>query len=582
MKTKRDQYKKERGRMLFALLAFVLAFGLAVAAPSLDGPALAADPAGPAGGPANGPLQQDGGSGGGQDTDSSRQTAEPAADPAAPQPVGPSATLDLDALKGNCSLILEFPKTGSNVIGSAAATLANPDPAQVEIWVEVYKIADAVPLPGYQTYQFSISKDSNEALYDAIDKLVVNDPRTGWHRSNNAGGDSINFYYAPDPQEKDMRGWSGFVDALARVCLLNDNTPEPVAKVKFGESITGLDPGLYLTLVHGTIPKDGLILDDGDQYKDEGTAPGFAYPEYITAQMLTGANARLERYADGTICTDLAGTAYDEKYVYFFQPQLVALPSYSKDGVAAPNTPNNTSGSDGMWQPAVTMVTKHEAEPRYVDLQIVKKLPKYLTGQGGVTFVYQIDYTDEKGVLRSMTEVISFDGPSKGGKETRVIVDRIPLTSKEITVTEIYAGYTYKCDGISGEAKRNSVGSGQDRSPLGTAAIPNRTITIQAADLQPGSIQLTVPDAPGTAGQNPTAHTVRLDDGVTHIVTFSNTLDDTTKGGGSVVNSFAGDAKGKWTWTKRVYDPASKTWKDVINEDGWSQPVETQPPAGGN
>lgn len=584
MKTKRDQYKKERGRMLFALLAFVLAFGLAVAAPSLDGPALAADPAGPAGEPAggpnsepaNGPLQQNGGSGGGQDAGTSPAAGQ-GGDPA-PQPAVSGAALDLDALKGSCSLTLEFPKKGSNVIGSTTETLANPDPAQVKIWVDVYKIADAVKKPGYQTYQFSIS-DQNKALYDAIDKLLVNDPNTGWYRADNAGSGTINFYYAPDPNKEDLHGWSEFVDALARVCLLESNTITPV-QGEFGQPITGLDPGLYLTVVHGEIPQNGLILDDGDQYKDEGTAPSFAYPEYITAQMLTGANARLERYADGTICTDLAGTAYDEKYVYLFQPQLVSLPGYTVDEQVPDAVPNNTA-ENGTWQPAVTMVTKHEAEPRYVDLQIVKQLPKYLAGQDSVTFIYQIDYTDEKGAARSMTQAISFTGPSKDGKETRVIVDRIPLTSKEITVTEIYTGYTYQFASVAARAALNRTGTGQEHASLGAADTTTHSITIPAADLQPGSIQLTVPDAPAQNAQNPTAHTVRLDDGVTHIVAFSNTLDDTTKGGGSVVNSFAGDAKGKWTWTKRAYDPASKTWKDVT-DGNWSQPVETQPPAGGN
>lgn len=577
MKTKRDQYKKERGRMLSALLAFVLAFGLAVAAPSLDGPALAADPAGLAGElgggpndelggePANGPLQQDG--------------TPPAAEPGGAA-FGQGLTLDEALTPGGCSLTLKFPEVGENVIGTNGAKLVNP--AESLVVVDVYKIADAVKLPGYQTYQFSIKPTDNKALYDAIDQLLTDDLKeAGWHKEGGgAAGGTINFYYAPDPNKENLHEWSEFVDALARVCLLEDNNIKPV-RGAFGQPIENLDPGLYLTVVHGEMPEKGFLADDGDQYKDEGEAPAFACPEYITAQTIRRADGRLERYADGTIRTELAGTAYDEGHVYLFRPQLVSLPGYSQDGIVGADTPNNTSDTAGGWQQAVTMVTKHGAEPRYVDLQIIKQLPKYLAGQGGVTFVYQIDYTDEKGALRSMTEVISFNGPSKDGKETRVIVDRIPLTSA-ITVTEIYAGYTYKCDGISGGAKQNSVGSGLDRSPLGTAAIPNRTITIQAAELQPGSIQLTVPDAPGTAGQNPTAHTVRLDDGVTHIVTFSNTLDNTTKGGGSVVNSFAGGADGKWTWTKRVYDPASKTWKDVINEDGWSKPVETQTPAGGN
>lgn len=560
MKTKRDQYKKERGRMLSALLAFVLAFGLAVAAPSLDGPALAA---GLDGGPGlvSDPSGADG-------TDETRDTDPPA--PAA----GPATTLDEALTPKGCSLTLQFPETGTNVIGSSEKI---ENPATGSLVVDVYKIADAVRLPGYQTYQFSVSRARNAALYDAIDKLLTKELEdAGWYRDD-AGNDTINFYYAPDPDAEDVRSWSEFVDALARACLLKSNKIEPV-RGQFGETIEDLDPGLYLTVVHGTILDSGFLPDDGDQYKDEGEVPEFAYPQYITAQKLIGANDQFERYIDGTICTELAGTAYDETYLYLFQPQLVSLPGYSADGVAGLNTPNNTSDPAGSWQTAVTLITKHGAKPRYIDLQIVKKLPTYLAGEDSVTFVYQIEYTDEKGNARTMTEAISFDGPSKDGKETRVIVSRIPLTS-DIKVTEIYTGYTYQFAGVEAQTAQNLTKTGTVYPTLGTPDAKSHSITIHAADLQAGSILLTVPNAPDAADKNPTAHTARLDDGVTHIVTFSNDLAPTNRGGGSVVNSFAVDADSKWTWTKRAYDSSTQKWKEdkYTYTNGKWEPVASAP-----
>lgn len=551
MKTKRDQYKKERGRMLSALLAFVLAFGLAVAAPSLEGPALAADPSTLAGG-------TDGGQDGGGQT---QQEGGQAGDTAGPQP---GAALDLEALKGQCSLTLQFPKQG-NVIGALVDPPA--DLEQLGLVVDVYKIADAVKKPGYQTYQFRVSEDSPYA--GVIDTLLSDkEIGEGWSKTTDTDG-GILFYYAPNPEAPkpaDARSWSDFVDALARVCLPKSSGIDPNPKDQpFGAKIEGLDPGLYLTVVHGALPEDSFIMDDGDQYKEpvDQVFKNFDHPSYITEQMLLGPDGMPEVRLDNSYYTDLAGTAYDEKYIYLFQPQLVSLPGYAVEG-EPPTAVPNSAAQNGRWMPDVTIYTKHGAKPRYIDLQIVKKLPRYLAGEDSVTFVYEISYKDEAGQVQVMYESISFSGPSANGKETRIIVDRIPV-GVDVTVTEIYAGYAYDLTSVIAEYKANSAAQGGGSWNL-APNLEKRSITIPGEGIQPGSIQLTIPEQTGT---------VRLDDGYTQVVVFENELNNNNKGGGSVVNSFSGVGGNGWTWTKRSYVPgqdgAPGKW-ETVESDSWSMP----------
>lgn len=554
MKTKRHTYKKGWGRAVSALLAFALAAGLVLAAPPLDGLALATE------------ATTQGGT-----TPEGSTPVDPPEEPGVSNP----ADTALDLTKP-CSLTLRFPKPGETVMGGAQ--VESPD-AGILV-VDVYKIADAVRLPGYQTYQFSINP-ADTALYKAVDGLLTDELKSeGWHKAEGADDGALTFYYAPDPDKESTHGWSEFVDTLARVCLLKSNGIKPEKEAQpFASKITGLEPGLYLTVVHGTIPENALFEDDGDQYKETtDRVASLGYPAYIAARRLTGANGRFERYNEGTIRTNLAGAAYDTQNVYFFQPQLVSLPGYTvqaTETVPSP-VPHNTAEA-GFWQHDVEMVTKHESKPRYIDLQIVKQLPEYLAGEDSVTFAYEIEYTDENGTPQKRYEFLSFNGPSEKGKPTRVIVDRIPITSN-VTVTEMYTGYTYQFAGVAARAELNLTNDNVNYKAISLVTPNTQSITISANDLQAGSIQLTVPDAPGQAAY-PADQTVRLDDGVTQIVTFRNTLAEINKGGGSVVNSFSGTT-GSWTWTKRAFNRTNNQWEEVTDPN-WKQPVDTVT-AGGN
>lgn len=566
MKTKREHYTKEWGRILSALLALVLAVGLVLAVPALDGPALAAP---------EGSETADG---------SENDEAEDNEDPGTPgntPSAGPAMTLDealAKAQEDGCSLTLQFPIYGPNVIGSTAGEQA-PKPENGDVVVDVYKIADAVKRPGVQTYQFELEKEGNEALFGAL-YGAIQDGKDGWRKTVSNG--VMTFYY--ESTKDNVRAWTELVDQIARACLKTDNEIHPVVEGHaFGEKapIEGLAPGLYLTVVRAeTIPNPepnseekalySFIKDSGDQYKDllnDGKGDpfkSFDYPQYITAQTIIAGDGSHERIPGtaGDFSTDLASIAYNNEYVYYFQPQLISLPGYSNGGVIDGTVnPGSNTGYTGSWQTSVAMVTKYNAKPRYVDLQIVKTLPRYLAGPKSVTFLYRIEATRDGKTVYSTIESISFDGPSTSGEATRVIVDCIPVDCS-VTVTEINTGYTYSFK--SGSAKSETNPGGHDGSlSMGSPNVNNaaQSVTIPARQL-PGSILLNIPDADGGF------ETVRLDVGDTEIVTFENDLSDENKGGGSVVNIFTA-GKDNWTWTKRTYDPATGELIEVDVTPTW-------------
>lgn len=560
MKTKWYRSTQERGRALSALLALVLAVGLVLAVPPLDGPALA------------GELGQEGGTSQTGENGGEGENTPPAGDPTPAPTAPPEGELDLRA--GSCSLTLKFPPQGTNVIGSSQEKggleeVKNPDTGIVV--VDLYKIADAVKLPGRQVYQFEIK--SGSPWYSKVKDLINEQP--GWTLEETNG--LLHFYFAPsadDLKADDPREWSSLVDTLARFCLDKGSSITPVGTgYEFGKPIEGLDPGLYLTVVHGPAGSFApVIADNGDQYKDKGDpTPAPPYPAWVTEQTIISTIGRLERKNDGTFYTDLSGTAYDDRYLYLFQPQLVSLPGYAvADTTAA--VPNNNAAPTGSWTNRVELFTKYGAIRRYVDLQIVKQLPSYLAGEGGATFIYQITAARGGETVYRAVESLSFNGPSAQGQSTRIIVDSIPVGC-DITVTELYAGSTYKLTGAWAEVKPNAGGTGGgytlDLAPTGSS------ITIPAASVQPGSIQLFVPAQVKNSGLG----SIRLDVGSTEVVTFRNELDDTNKGGGAVINRFEGDTEGQWTWTKRVYDPDGNNGQGAWTEQ---RSNDWKPAAGGN
>lgn len=181
---------------------------------------------------------------------------------------------------------------------------------------------------------------------------------------------------------------------------------------------------------------------------------------------------------------DLATIANSAVYKYTYGPELVALP-----GREGADGSNNTANNDAPWQYDVTIRLKPSRVENLGSLVITKSLSEFET-KDPATFVFQIEATlDGKSVYSDAISIV-FDAPGKKSE----IIEGIPVGA-EVTVTEVYSGANYKAQAASG------------------------TATIVAAD--------------------------KMENMAT--VSFTNTYNDTYRGGGSIDNHFTGGADG-WSW----------------------------------
>lgn len=500
MKTKRHTYKKGWGRAVSALLAFALAAGLVLAAPPLDGLAFA--------------------------TEATTPEGSMPVDP----PEEPGTALDLTK---PCSLTLKLPQAGEGVVGGMSEDDRDALVAAGLVF-DVYKIADAEQVPGYNIYNYKVG--ANSPYHDVIQKFIAASKDSAWSMSNAADG-SLLFRYSVG-KNASVTEWADLMEELAKVCFEEKETPAasgvPISDK--GGTATDLTAGLYLTVVHGRdIPP---------------AAAGTTYPSHIILDEM--------KEADGSSSKQvLRSIAYTDIKLYIFQPQLIGLPNTQlTERPGAPDgqqTPAFATGSS--WAYDVSAYVKHTDRIRYATLEIVKNLQTY---SDPVTFVFEIKATapdydpknpDESKIYRK-TVPITFSAP--GMSNPVRIADRIPAGWR-VTVTETYSGMVYQASGADATAKDNESGAplnlpagveiGTDHKSITFTAIPGGTITVTAPD-----------------GKETT-----INDGTTVTTTFTNDHTTINRGGGSVVNHFEpGDTS--WVWVKRTYDPVSGSWTETRTE----------------
>lgn len=145
-----------------------------------------------------------------------------------------------------------------------------------------------------------------------------------------------------------------------------------------------------------------------------------------------------------------AETVQTSEYTYDFSPYLVSLPN------------NYYSGEhpDDTWVYDVTTGMKPQQTQRYGDLEIVKDLTVYNTSLQDALFVFQVEGTRNGENVYSDVVTIKFN---EAGKKT-ALVKHLPAGT-EVTVTEIYAGGSYK--NTSGDTQTATiVAEGEDNSPV--------------------------------------------------------------------------------------------------------------------
>ena len=516
MKTKRQNHHRGWKQALSVLLVFALAAGLVLGVPALSGVAYAA------------PILQDGEDG---DAPGGNTTAVPGR---------------VDLSKGN-AITLNFQKdeSGAYTIG------LEPE----ETLVDLYRVAPAVPLSGYNVYAYCI--DDSMPYYGAVKEFI--DGIENWHKEGplkqapegypaHAGAENwLLFYYAPQDHtvEPDVYEQEGLAERLAAQYFGKDSTMkladkpvEHAADVSYlapyrttiGTPAGGLPAGLYMSVVHGDMERsDYVVLQPQTDAKDTAGAEEGAADE--TAG--TGGSAK--------VCT----IAYSNEKMYTFQPQLISVPGRQTAGGATFDTTQ-----EGDWQYAVQAFVKASSTDRFADLLIEKQLTNTVSN-GSAMFVFRVRAYkpgEENGGKPVYETVVTL---REGKMTSDVITGKIPAGST-VVITEEYSGLGYRFDQAHVSASWNDPGQTGGPAVTGTPAENGITIT----NIPAGRLHLTAP-----AGEEKI-----LQDGAIETVTVTNAPDTTTSGGGSVVNSFTPGENNGWTWTQSSYDAETGKW-NVTNTD---------------
>ena len=298
----------------------------------------------------------------------------------------PTGPVDVNA---ECSLKVN--------IGTTLPEEDKADLAEAKVVVDLYRVADAVEVVGYDTYSWTVNEPYKTALEEAGIQIT-------------------------DKIDKDT--WRKVADIAAKQAIgevpegTDTMEPKPAAGVtvaatgNVNEKISGLKAGLYLIIPHGS---------------NEAYGTG---KEYVSTRTDD---------ADVKKQVTLANSA---KFTYTFSSELVSLPNKGPDENGVINTANA-----GPWQydADVDLTLKFGKEERYGQLEIIKNL-KNFEDHNEATFVFEViatkSQTDETVVYHDYVSLV-FDKYGEGRKSA--IIDKLPVGAY-VTVKEIYSGKVYNVD----------------------------------------------------------------------------------------------------------------------------------------
>lgn len=238
-------------------------------------------------------------------------------------------------------------------LGTACSLTVTVEPKEMEggpqempdVALDLYKIADAVPVEGQDTYSYSTDSESQK-IYAG---LALN------------GVES-------------KEGWQQLAQQAADITFSSGKAPYATVEDLENDRLTAADlgAGLYLMIARGR----NLTAD-----------------EYIVR------NTAAEGETDGLITT----VAYSGSYVFTYEPQLVSLPTKEADEEG-----NIMTSNSGEWIYNAAAVLKPELSGRFAALRIDKELLSYRTGNPA-TFVFLVEAALEGEIVYSNVVSMDFN-----------------------------------------------------------------------------------------------------------------------------------------------------------------------------
>ncbi len=273
-------------------------------------------------------------------------------------------------------------------LGAACSLTVIVEPKELEggpqevpdVVLDLYKVADAVPVEGQDVYSYSTDAELMAIYAD----LAFNDAGT-------------------------KEGWQELAQQAAHTTFNAGNVPDATIETMDNDRLTvaNLGAGLYLMVARGrNLTAEEYVVRNTTATEDEDTD------------------------TDSRITT----IAYSDSYVFSYEPQLVSLPTKEADAGG-----NVMTSNDGEWIYNASAVLKPELSGRFAALRIDKELLSFHTGSPA-TFVFTVEATLQGDTVYSNAVSMTFNG---AGSQSELIVDKIPVGA-EVTVTEAYSGVTYR------------------------------------------------------------------------------------------------------------------------------------------
>ena len=298
------------------------------------------------------------------------------------------------------------------VPGDKVGTKFETDIVKANLVADLYLVAAAVKDENYDTYHYEFVGNAPVVVADAtIFQDSLEDD--------------------PDPAKQNkydtmLRTFSPLAQAFAKSIF----TYEGIDTTKFPTKTTaatgttikieGLDPGLYMLVLHGSDLKEQSENEDECYVTTMTKAGGGQYNEY------------------GSADTDIVATrAFSDDYEFLFEPQMITVPTRVDDeGTQQYNTAYGTK-----WSNELNIVAKPDWKPRYGDLRITKTLNGHF-GTKPAMFVFDVKAELNDKTVFSDVITLKF---TEDGTKSATLVKRIPIGAK-VTVTEVYSS-SYKQNG---------------------------------------------------------------------------------------------------------------------------------------
>ena len=307
----------------------------------------------------------------------------------------------------------------------------NQEIVKAGVQADLYLIAAAKPVKGYDTYEYEKLPTALGAFQTALDDALKTDPINKPEEIEDQAAREDNMLKKFTPLAYD----------IAEVVLadgFNAIQPQSFPAAVNASSITAspLRAGLYLLVLRGSNLTNKHLMLPEDAEKDDQEDYG-----YVT----TTKKKLSEHDTLGAEEKDhIATRAFSDKYEFIFEPQLISVPTRVDKKVLQYNT------AFGEWSDTLNINIKAAKEDRKGKIKVKKTLSDYLDLSKDETFepamfTFEVVATEtnvrSSKVLYRKQVSINIDGPDTVGK-TEVLKD-LPAGSYA-WVTEIYQGAHYQ------------------------------------------------------------------------------------------------------------------------------------------